>query len=73
MYWKTPYLDRLVYTLGKFLRHGIDEKQYIIDAHAHGIKWRGDDMITFKALCKTAGFQSDLLDDLDNEQKGGIK
>ena len=48
--WDTPYLDRLCYSLTKFLRHGNAERNYIISAYKAGIFWRGDDLAEFKRL-----------------------
>jgi len=48
--WNTPYLDRLVNTLNKFLHFGLESQNYIISAHKAGIPWRGDDMDFFKKV-----------------------
>jgi hypothetical protein len=42
--WATPYHDRLVYTLRKFLKLKRVHQVYVIEHIENGVPWRGDDI-----------------------------
>ena len=42
--WETPYHDRLMYTLKKFLRLKRIHQLYIIENVEKGVPWKGDDI-----------------------------
>ncbi len=50
MGWNTPYHDRLIRNLRKFLTMGEVNQVYIIQKIENGIPWRGDDMWNFKQI-----------------------
>ena len=48
--WKTPYHDRLLYTLKQFLALKPVEQVFVIEHIGHGIPWRGDDIHVYRAI-----------------------
>lgn len=42
--WETPYHDRLIYTLRRFLRLKTVQQVYVIEHIEQGIPWKGDDI-----------------------------
>ena len=50
MAWKSPYVDRLRYTLTAFLQLAKDFQGLIISAAEDGIFWRGDTKEFFLAV-----------------------
>lgn len=47
-YWITPYTDRLIHTLGKYIHLPNQDSEFIQAARQEGIFWRGDNMPFFK-------------------------
>ncbi len=45
--WETPYHDRLLYTLRKFLKLSKAHQLYIIENTKEGVFWKGDDIDTY--------------------------
>ncbi|GAH88277.1 unnamed protein product [marine sediment metagenome] len=49
--WKTPYIDRMVYTLKKFLALSETHQAFIIDGIENkNTPWRGDDIDMYKMV-----------------------
>lgn len=48
--WHYPYLDRVVYCMSRYLKHGVEERHYILSAMQSGIAWRGDEIDRFKHI-----------------------
>lgn len=42
--WETPYHDRLLYTLKRFLKLKTVQQVYVIEHIEQGIPWKGDDI-----------------------------
>lgn len=51
--WITPYEDSLVSLLHSFLKHPIDEQNYIIAGSKSGVHWRGEYFRVYKNLVET--------------------
>jgi len=66
-YWKTPYIDRVKYTLTKFLHEEKDFQRIIIAAAEEGIFWRGDSRSFFMGLiaerdkAKSPGYKTEAI------------
>jgi len=49
--WKTPYIDRMVYTLKKFMGLSNTHQAFIIDGIENkNTPWRGDDIDMYKSI-----------------------
>lgn len=48
--WRTPYLDRLTYTLKKYLKHPTEDRNLILAGIKAGIPWRGDEIDAYKHI-----------------------
>lgn len=66
-YWKSPYVDRMKYTLTKFLVQDKEFQRLIIAAAEDGIFWRGDSREFFVSVIaesgktKQAGYRSEAI------------
>jgi len=65
-YWKTPYIDRLIYTLNKYLNLPEQHQEIVVKAIEVDIHWRGEDMKFFQTMLKSMGR---LLNETGNNQK----
>ena len=49
-FWKSPYIDRLAFTLKKFLALGSPRQFFVIENIDKGCPWRGDGIDFFKMV-----------------------
>lgn len=70
--WKTPYHDRLVYTLKKFVRLSAVQQVFVIEYVEKGLPWRGDDIEDYRRYVEewqimqdeiAAGHREKFIDD----------
>jgi len=56
--WNTPYHDRLMYTLKRFLNLKSVHQIFVIEQIERGTAWKGDDIDRFQAYCEEFGKMS---------------
>jgi len=57
--WITPYHDRLIYNLRRFLAMPDIHKAFVVDRVRKGVPYRGDDIEFYKMVCA----ESEKMDD----------
>lgn len=68
--WTTPYHDRLIYTLKKFLKLKRVQQVFVIEHIEKGIPWRGDDMDKYTQYVEE---HAKMLEDKEKYVDDGFK
>ena len=60
--WQTPYIDRVLYTLRKFLTLIPNDQAFVADMIRAGYPWRGDDLPFYREVIKNTDIMHGHVD-----------